>query len=233
MSVTATPTVGPDTSSSASGMSFANTIQIIAPAASQPEPDGQERIEHEHEQEGRQGHDWLRQAREDAPPRRRPDRRAARHEPEADGEALRNVVHRNRGGNEEAELLPAPEGAPHAHPSANEWAVITPRMSNAFRASPPARSATSCAPCRLIIVLAGTMSPSSTSTPRSTRASLIADPSTMRLWLAASCVEPPGDTRTAYTSPNASHCRARVPQNNDDGHHRAPGIIPPSVTNIL
>ena len=130
-------------------MSFANTIQIIAPAASQPEPDGQERIEHEHE---------------------------------ADGEALRNVVHRNRGGNEEAELFPTPEGAPHAHPSANEWAVITPRM---------------------------------------------------RLWLAASCVEPPGDTRTAYTSPNASHCRARVPQNNDDGHHRAPGIIPPSVTNIL
>ena len=118
VSVTATPTVGPDTSSSASGMSFANTIQIIAPAASQPEPDGQERIEHEHE---------------------------------ADGEALRNVVHRNRGGNEEAEPLPTPEGAPHAHPSANEWAVITPRMSNAFRASPPARSATSCAPCRLII----------------------------------------------------------------------------------
>ena len=85
---------------------------------------------------------------------------------------------------------PPPKETPTPTPSANECAVMTPRMSRAFRASAPASSATSRGPCRSITVLASTIRPNPTRTPRSARRSLSADPSTMRLWLAASMSPP-------------------------------------------
>ena len=81
--------------SSASGSSSPSTIHTIAPAAN-PKPDREDRLEAVDEQERGNGEEWLRQAREDAPSRRGPDRGATRNEDKADREPLGDVVHRDR-----------------------------------------------------------------------------------------------------------------------------------------
>jgi hypothetical protein len=84
-------------------------------ARSEPEADRQEARERLHEEERRDGHQGLRQARDDAPGRGRAYSHAARDEHEADREPFRDVVHRDRDRDQDAERLLAAEGDADAY----------------------------------------------------------------------------------------------------------------------